>query len=165
MSDASSPNVITIDGRAIEYRLERRGDTTALILHGGHMSAQCRFGEETFLEAGYSVLVTSRPGYGRTAVSAGPSAPEFAIRLAGLSRLLGLGNLTVVGISLGARSAIPVSTSHAAWDVDAVHGVHAAYSVNNVGTALVFVEEWPARRGLHVRGRSLSSRTRSSADT
>jgi hypothetical protein len=50
MSDASSPNVITIDGRAIEYRLERQGDTTALILHGGHMSAQCRFGEETFLE-------------------------------------------------------------------------------------------------------------------
>ena len=100
MSDAPSLNVITIDGRAIEYRLERRSGTTALILHGGHMSARCRFGEETFLDAGYSVLVTSRPGYGRTAVSAGPSAPEFAIRLAGLCRLLGLSNLTVVGISL-----------------------------------------------------------------
>ena len=58
MSDPSSANVITIDGRAIEYRLERRGDTTALILHGGHMSVQCRFGEETFLKAGYSVLAT-----------------------------------------------------------------------------------------------------------
>jgi len=109
MSDASSPNVITIDGRAIEYRLERRGDATALILHGGHMSARCRFNEEAFLEAGYSVLVTSRPGYGRTAVSAGPSAPEFAIRLAGLCRLLSLSNLTVVGISLGARSAMTLA--------------------------------------------------------
>jgi ADP-ribosylglycohydrolase len=29
----------------------------------------------------------------------------------------------------------PVSTSHAARDVDAVHGVHAMYSVNNPGTA------------------------------
>ena len=86
MSDAPNPNVITIDGRAIEYRLERRDGTTALILHGGHMSARCQFGEDTFLDAGYSVLVTSRPGYGRTAVSAGPSAPEFAIRLAGLCR-------------------------------------------------------------------------------
>jgi pimeloyl-ACP methyl ester carboxylesterase len=109
MSDASSPNVITIDGRAIEYRLERRGDPAALILHGGHMSAQCRFGEETFLEADCSVLATSRPGYGRTAVSAGPSAPEFAIRMAGLCRLLGLSNVTVVGISLGARSAMTLA--------------------------------------------------------
>jgi pimeloyl-ACP methyl ester carboxylesterase len=109
MSDAPSPNVITIDGRAIEYRLERRRDATALILHGAHMSAQCRFGEETFIEAGYSVLVASRPGYGRTAVSAGPSAPEFAIRLAGLCRLLGLRNVTVIGISLGARSAMTLA--------------------------------------------------------
>jgi hypothetical protein len=62
VSDLPSPNVITIDGHAIEYRLERRGDATALILHGGHVSARCQFGEETFLENGYSVLVTSRPG-------------------------------------------------------------------------------------------------------
>jgi hypothetical protein len=55
MRDAG-PNVITIDGRAIEHRLERRGVATALILHGGHMSARCRFGEETFLDAGCSVL-------------------------------------------------------------------------------------------------------------
>ena len=59
MSEPPSPNVITIDGHAIEYRLQRRGDATALILHGGHMSARCQLGEETFLEAGYSVLVTS----------------------------------------------------------------------------------------------------------
>ena len=109
MSDAPGPNVITIDGHAIEYRLERRGGSSVLILHGGHMSARCRFGEETFLESGCSVLITSRPGYGRTAVAAGPSAPEFAVRLAGLCRLLGLANLTVVGISLGARSALTLA--------------------------------------------------------
>jgi pimeloyl-ACP methyl ester carboxylesterase len=109
VSEPPSPNEITIDGHAIEYRLQRRGDATALILHGGHMSARCQFDEETFLENGYSVLVTSRPGYGRTAVGAGPSAPEFAVRLAGLCRLLDLGNLTVVGISLGARSAMTMA--------------------------------------------------------
>ena len=73
------------------------------------MSARCGLGEETFLEAGYSVLVTSRPGYGRTAVRAGPSAPEFAVRLAGLCRLLGLSNVTAVGIALGARSAMTLA--------------------------------------------------------
>jgi pimeloyl-ACP methyl ester carboxylesterase len=56
--------VITIDGQVIEYRLERRGAAAVLILHGGHMSARCRFGEGTFLDAGCSVLVVSRPGYG-----------------------------------------------------------------------------------------------------
>ena len=109
MSNPVATSVITIDGRAIEYRLERRGEAAALILHGGHMSAQCRVGEDIFLDAGYSVLVTSRPGYGRTAVSAGPSAPEFVIRLAGLCRLLGLHKLAVVGISLGARSAMTLA--------------------------------------------------------
>lgn len=47
--------------------LSARGHATLLILHDGHLSARCRFGEETFLEAGYSVLVVSRHGYGRTA--------------------------------------------------------------------------------------------------
>jgi pimeloyl-ACP methyl ester carboxylesterase len=115
MTGAPTTNVITIDGHAIEYRLERRGHATVLILHGGHMSARCRFGEETFHDAGCSVLVTSRPGYGRTAVGAGPSAPEFAVRLAGLCRLLGLADLTVVGISLGARLAMTRLPSIQRW--------------------------------------------------
>ena len=109
MSGTPATSVITIDGHAIEHRLERRGSVTALILHGGHMSARCRFGEETFRHADYSVLVPSRPGSGRTAVAAGPSAPEFAVRLVGLCRLLGLGDLTVVGISLGARTALTMA--------------------------------------------------------
>ena len=44
MSDVPPTSVITIDGHPIEYRFERRGATTVLILHGGHMSARCRFG-------------------------------------------------------------------------------------------------------------------------
>jgi pimeloyl-ACP methyl ester carboxylesterase len=101
--------VITIDGQAIEYRLERRERRTVLILHGGHMSARCRFGEQIFVDAGYSVLVISRPGYGRTAVGAGPSAPEFAVRLVSLCRRLGLDEVIVVGISIGARSALTLA--------------------------------------------------------
>jgi pimeloyl-ACP methyl ester carboxylesterase len=109
MSDAPTTSVISIDGHPIEYRLERRGKSAVVILHGGHMSARCRFGEETYLDAGYSVLVASRPGYGRTAVGAGPSAAEFAVRLASLCRGLDLEEVTVVGISLGARSALTMA--------------------------------------------------------
>ncbi|HEY6685021.1 MAG TPA: hypothetical protein VI094_02315 [Propionibacteriaceae bacterium] len=51
MTEPPTTNVITIDGHAIEYRLERRGEAAVLILHGGHMSARCRSGEEVFLAA------------------------------------------------------------------------------------------------------------------
>jgi pimeloyl-ACP methyl ester carboxylesterase len=109
MGEPPATSVITIDDHVIEYRLEHRGAETVLILHGGHMSARCRFGEESFLDAGYSVLVISRPGYGRTAVDAGPSAPEFAVRLVELCRQLGLNLAAVVGISIGARTALTMA--------------------------------------------------------
>jgi pimeloyl-ACP methyl ester carboxylesterase len=101
--------VISIDGQVLEYRLERRGEAAVLILHGGHMSAHCQFGDEAFLGSGHSVLVTSRPGYGRTALEAGPSAPEFAVRLASLCRRLGLREINVLGISVGARTALTMA--------------------------------------------------------
>jgi pimeloyl-ACP methyl ester carboxylesterase len=104
--------VTAIDGHRIEYRLtepaSRRG--LAVVLHGGHMSASCRFGEEVYVEAGYAVLVVSRPGYGRTDVGAGPSVPEFVVRVAALIRRLELkGPAATVGISIGARSALTLA--------------------------------------------------------
>jgi pimeloyl-ACP methyl ester carboxylesterase len=107
---APATQLTVIDGQPIEYRLEGgESETVALILHGGHMSAACRFGEETFLDLGLGVLVASRPGYGRTAAGAGPSTPEFVGRLAGLCRQLGVLETVAVGISLGARSAMTLA--------------------------------------------------------
>jgi pimeloyl-ACP methyl ester carboxylesterase len=107
-----STEVTEVDGHRIEYRLSeaapRRG--LAVVLHGGHMSASCRFGEEVYAAAGRAVLVVSRPGYGRTDVDAGPSVPEFVVRVAALLRRLELGGPTVtVGISIGARSALTLA--------------------------------------------------------
>ncbi|HET9649153.1 MAG TPA: alpha/beta hydrolase [Microlunatus sp.] len=107
-----------LDGHRIEYRLTGPAPASgsgphrplAVVLHGGHMSARCRFGEEVYRAAGFAVLVVSRPGYGRTAADAGPSAPEFAVRVAGLIRRLGFdGPVTAVGISIGARSALTLA--------------------------------------------------------
>ncbi len=112
MSQRPATRATATDGHPIEYRIERRGGAAVLILHGGHMSARCRFGEETFHAAGQSILVASRPGYGRTSLGAGPSAPEFAIRLASLCRRLGLSEVTVVGISVGARTALTMAAFH-----------------------------------------------------
>lgn len=101
--------IATVDGHQIEYRRAGTGRGVALILHGGHMSAACRFGEETYLNAGLGVLTVSRPGYGRTAPGAGPSVPEFAPRLARLLEQQQLDVAVVVGISLGARTALTLA--------------------------------------------------------
>lgn len=50
----------------VEYRLDRRGPRTVLMMHGGHMRASLPLGEEVFADAGYTILAPSRPGYGRT---------------------------------------------------------------------------------------------------
>ena len=101
--------IATIDGHPIEYRRAGSGSRVALILHGGHMSAACRFGEETYLDAGLGVLTVSRPGYGRTAAAAGPSVPEFVPRLARLLQQQQLEVAVAVGISLGARTALTMA--------------------------------------------------------
>ncbi len=131
-------SVAIVDGRQIEYRRAGRSDQTAVILHGGHMSAASRFAEETYLAAGFAVLVVSRPGYGRTDPGAGPSAPEFAVRLDGLCAELGIGDAAAVGISLGARSALT-------W---------AAYAPERVSKVVLLCPtsfaRWPDRAGRRV---------------
>jgi pimeloyl-ACP methyl ester carboxylesterase len=106
--------IATVEGNPIEYRRAGTKRRVALVLHGGHMSAACRFGEETFLDAGLGVLVVSRPGYGRTAAAAGPSAPEFVARLARLLADQRLEVAAAVGISLGARSALTLAAFYPA---------------------------------------------------
>ena len=106
--------IATVDGHPIEYRRAGTGRRVALVLHGGHMSAACRFGEEAYLDAGLGVLVVSRPGYGRTAATAGPSVPEYVARLARLLADLRLDVAAAVGISLGARSALTLAAFYPA---------------------------------------------------
>jgi pimeloyl-ACP methyl ester carboxylesterase len=94
----------------VEYRLERRGPRTVLIMHGGHMRASLPLGEEVFADAGCTVLVPSRPGYGRTPLTVGPSLEEFAEVAAELCGQLGIGQVAaVVGQSAGGPSAVTMA--------------------------------------------------------
>ena len=73
-----------VDGHPIEYRRAgtdpgSRSSCTAATCRRPAASVR-----ETYLDAGLGVLTVSRPGYGRTAAAAGPSAPEFVPRLARL---------------------------------------------------------------------------------
>lgn len=105
--------VAVLSSGPVEYRLERQTQRTVVVFHGGHMHAGVALGEKPFVEAGYSVLVPSRPGYGRTPIAAGPIPGEFADSVLDLVQHLGLGEVSaVVGISAGGRYAVPMAVRH-----------------------------------------------------
>ncbi|WP_331733468.1 alpha/beta hydrolase (plasmid) [Streptomyces sp. NBC_00080] len=97
----------------LEFRLDRRGPETVVIFHGGHMRAGLALGEEPFTQAGCSLLVPSRPGYGRTPVTTGGSAEGFADATAALCARLGVTRVTaVVGVSGGGPTAVAMTARH-----------------------------------------------------
>ncbi|SER70265.1 alpha/beta fold hydrolase [Salisediminibacterium halotolerans] len=57
-------------GIPIEYTVSGEGEPV-LMLHGGHSSCREELGVGWLVEAGYKVIVPSRPGYGRTSKAAG----------------------------------------------------------------------------------------------
>lgn len=94
----------------LEYRVENPdGKQSVLILHGGHMNASIRLGEDYFVQKGYKTIVVSRPGYGQTPLQTGETPVDFAAALADLLDELQVDKVTPVGISAGGRSAIALA--------------------------------------------------------
>jgi pimeloyl-ACP methyl ester carboxylesterase len=111
---AECPTVVArLAAGPVEYRLDRRGPATVMMMHGGHMRAGVALGEEAFAGAGYTVLAPSRPGYGRTPLSTGTSVAGFADVTRALCDHLGIARLAaVVGTSGGGPTAVTVAARH-----------------------------------------------------
>lgn len=90
----------------VEYRTEGNGPVI-LVLNGGHTNCMSQFEHEKFfLENGYSLVIPSRPGYGKTPSSSGKKAEEFADTIASLLDALMIDKVIVIGISAGGRTAL-----------------------------------------------------------
>jgi pimeloyl-ACP methyl ester carboxylesterase len=97
MSGVDRPTTVArLAAGPVEYRLERRGDQTVLVFHGGHQRAGLPLGEEVFIDAGYTVLAPSRPGYGRTPLSTGRSVTGFSDVARTLCEHLGITRVAAV---------------------------------------------------------------------
>ncbi|MFF7984041.1 alpha/beta fold hydrolase [Streptomyces sp. NPDC007901] len=106
-------SVVRLEAGLVEYRLERRGPATVVVLHGGHTRAGLVVGEEVFAEAGYTVLAPSRPGYGFTPLSTGTTASGFADVVRSLCDHLGITEVAaVVGTSGGGPTAVTLAARH-----------------------------------------------------
>ncbi|GAA4240327.1 alpha/beta hydrolase [Actinomadura meridiana] len=114
MAKLNRPTTVTeLSCGPVEYRLERHGPRTVLILHGGHVRASLPLGEEVFVANGYSVLVPSRPGYGDTPLTTGTSPTVFSDVVAELCGKLGIPRLVAaVGQSAGGPTAVTLASRH-----------------------------------------------------
>ncbi|MCU7730274.1 alpha/beta hydrolase [Actinoplanes sp. KI2] len=105
--------VAVLDCGPIEYRLERGDGPVVLLFHGGHMRAGLALGEQMFTDGGYTILAPSRPGYGRTPLSAGPSPAAYADVVRALCERLGIARVAaVVGVSAGGPTAVAMAAKH-----------------------------------------------------
>ena len=99
---------MSLPGGPVEYRLERRREGVVLVFHGGHVRAGLAMGEEVFADAGYSVLAPSRPGDGRTPLTAGTCVQQYTDIVRGPCDRLGITRVAaVVGISGGGPRTAP----------------------------------------------------------
>ncbi len=114
MPDVSRPTMVAELGAGpVEYRLDRRGDGVVVVFHGGHMRAGLALGEEIFAAADHTVLVPSRPGYGRTPLSTGASVEQYTDVIRALCAHLGIARVAaVVGISGGGPTAATMAARH-----------------------------------------------------
>ena len=105
--------VARVGDHQVEFRLDRRGEDIVLVLLGGHCRAGLVLGEQVFVDADCGVLAVSRPGYGRTPLSAGPSVTEFTDVVRALCAQLGVDRLAaVVGISGAGPTAVTLAARH-----------------------------------------------------
>jgi pimeloyl-ACP methyl ester carboxylesterase len=115
MPDLVPPTaIVQLPPGQVEYRLDRRGDRVVLVFHGGHVRAGLALGEDVFAAAGCTVLVPSRPGYGRTPISTGRSVQQYSDVVRALCAHLGISRVAaVVGISGGGPTAATMAARHA----------------------------------------------------
>ena len=95
----------------IEYTLRGEGPVI-LNLHGGHSNCQEIFGYQPLLDAGYSILTPSRPGYGRTDVKLGKTAAGTAESLIELLDHLNIEKVDLIGVSAGGATAINLAAKY-----------------------------------------------------
>ncbi|HEX6335547.1 MAG TPA: alpha/beta hydrolase [Jiangellaceae bacterium] len=113
-TDPRRPTIVAhIDDGPVEYRLDQRGNSTVVVFHGGHMHAGLALGEDVLTGLGYSVLVPSRPGYGKTPVTTGGSPDGFGRVVRQLCERLGIERIAaVVGISAGGPTAVAMAAGY-----------------------------------------------------
>lgn len=95
----------------IEYAEGGTGPAV-LLLHGECASCRERIVHPPLVNAGYRLVVPSRPGYGRTPLAVGRTAADAADAMAGLIASLGIARTAVVAVSSAGPTAVLLAARH-----------------------------------------------------
>lgn len=95
----------------IEYTLQGQGPVV-LKLTGSMEDCESTGRNATLLEAGFSILTPSRPGYGKTPLSVGKTAPEAANAMVSLMDKLDIAKVYVIAESAGGPTALYLAAMH-----------------------------------------------------
>ena len=104
-------NIAQTERGPVEYTLSGHGPT---ILKLTGMSQDCTdsMGNKPLIEAGFSILTPSRPGYGKTPSSVGKNAAEAAKAMIALLDTLNIKQVSVIAVSGGGPTSIYLSAHY-----------------------------------------------------
>ncbi len=103
--------LVTTQSGTIEYTLQGSGPAV-LVCHGTSSDCFSACLTEPLLEAGFTVLTPSRPGYGRTSLEVGRSAAEGAQALVLLLDALQIESCASMGVSGGGPTAVALAAGY-----------------------------------------------------
>ena len=95
----------------VEYTLAGNGPV-ALVCHGTSQDCYSIHGFEPLIKAGFSLLIPSRPGYGRTPLEVGRSSAQAAEALTALLDCLHIQTCSVIAVSGGGPTGIALAANH-----------------------------------------------------
>ena len=104
-------NLISTSHGPIEYTLKGNGPVV-LVCHGTSGNCDSAMQAVPLVPAGFSVLIPSRPGYGRTPLEAGRSAGEAAHALIALMDSLKIPTCSVLAISGGGPTGLALAAGY-----------------------------------------------------
>ncbi len=90
----------------LSYRFDKRSEKYLLVFHGTFTDIEMRDAEGYFIKRGYSVLSVARPGYRQTDYRLARQEGSFEMATQQLLNYLRIGKITVLGVSVGGRSAM-----------------------------------------------------------
>jgi len=95
----------------IEYTLKGNGPTI-LVMHGMSQDCDADAGYEAFINAGFSMLTPSRPGYGKTPASVGNTGEKAAEAMVNLLDNLKIKSVHIMAVSGGGPTAIYLAANY-----------------------------------------------------
>ena len=104
--------VLETERGRIEYTRRGKGPVV-LIVHGGNDNCYTDVRQSTLIDNGFSVLVASRPGYGKTPICLGRTAGEQAEVMKLLIDGLSIDRVSLIAVSAGGPTGLEsVSYTH-----------------------------------------------------